>query len=304
MSNIYITVSKLKKKEDITPDSSKRILFFDVLRISSILAIVIFHICQYIGIKPFNTEFLFLKTIYIGIGPLAVFVLIFVSGAVLEYTYDSIKTWKQHALFYIKRFIRLYPAWWISLLVGILFTPILIRTNLYSLLRQFFGVSVYFGEWGGSINTIGWFIGVIMVLYLAFPFMSKIIKKYPSISIISFTALSFLSMYLVNIYLQPLFPKMILICRWFPTVNLFAFALGIFIVQQKLYPKITHNIKSLTTLSEFTFYIFLVHNIFYSFILKRPQGLPQYIMIVIAFSLLLMTIDRFIQKLSKKYIKI
>ena len=136
-----------------------------------------------------------------------------------------------------------------------------------------------------------------------YPFLSKLVRKYPTPSIIISFIGSFGSMYIINVFFQPHLTQMTLICRWFPTVNIFAFVLGIFIIQRGIYPKTSHKSAILTYIAELSFYIFLLHNIFWRTIYRKPSGLPAYIMVVTMFAIALMCIDKTIQYKLNKYLK-
>ena len=55
--------------------------------------------------------------IFVNIGAMAVAIFFFISGVTLQYNHAVITSLKD---FYIKRLIRIYPALWISVMLGLL----------------------------------------------------------------------------------------------------------------------------------------------------------------------------------------
>jgi peptidoglycan/LPS O-acetylase OafA/YrhL len=249
--------SRISKNACIQTD---RILFFDIMRIAFVALIVYGHsqfdflswlnkILYIDGYTPLN--------IYpVGLAPLSVYGLIFVSGAVIEYHYKGIEHFSEYIKFLFKRCIRLYPAFWMSLIFGILLFPIVLKAGIFDVFFEFTGFYVILGKGPGNINIMGWFIAAIMSLYLLFPFISKIVKKYQFYSIVVFLLISFSCRFFLLTYnVVPLE----FFFRWFPLCNLFEFGLGIYIVQNKLYPQNMTNHPTIHQLSDLSYYVFLFH---------------------------------------------
>ena len=113
-----------------------------------------------------------------GLQGYAVYGMILISGAVLEYNYQGLEKLHGYLQFLFRRFIRLYPAFWMSLILGLIAFPAVWQNNLPSLLFKFTGFFVVLGQGSGNINNMGWFIATIVSLYILFPWFSKIIWKY------------------------------------------------------------------------------------------------------------------------------
>lgn len=240
--------------------TKERILFFDIIRILCVVLIVYDHSRYYLipwfnqfffsdGVSPFN--------IYSsGLQGFAVYGMIFVSGAVLEYNYQGIEKLHQYSQFLFKRFIRLYPAFWMSLIFTLILFPFLLQTNILNIIWEFTGFFIVIGQGSGYINPVGWFIGTIFSLYVLFPVFSQIIRKYQLTAIIGFWILSWgLRFILLTYNLVPLE----LFCRWFPLCNAFEFCLGIYFIQMKWYPKKENAYPIVQTFSDLSFYVFLFH---------------------------------------------
>jgi peptidoglycan/LPS O-acetylase OafA/YrhL len=247
---------------------SIRLVFFDILRIFFIFAIVYVHF-QFNLLSWFNRFFypdgyLPFNIYPAGLEGLAVYGLIFISGAVLEYNYTQIEGYLQYTKFIVKRFIRIYPAFWLSLLFGLLldivmipsFAGEIIKNNLFFIIFEYTGFFIILGQGPGFINTMGWFIAVIVSLYLIFPWLSVNIRKYKLFAIIAVMIVSFGSRSLLFTY-DTMLPS--LLWRWFPLCNLFEFCLGIYIVQLSFFPKNVNDHPIIHEIAELSFYVFLFH---------------------------------------------
>jgi len=292
-----------------------RILFFDIMRIFFVLAIVYGHITFYLlknvndilfmgGYLPFNLYPL-------GLNNLAVYGMFFVSGAVLEYTYKGLKSQKDYFKFLFKRFIRLYVIFWISLIVGIFLFIEVLNYGLFNILFEFTGFYIVLGNGSGNINIMGWFIAAIMSLYIFYPLLSKYVKKYKFIMVLLLLIISMVFRFILSTYIP--IDKLYM---WFPLCNIFEFGLGIYIVQNKLYPTTISDNKIIITLADLSFYIFIFHiiliNAFRRFAESNPYmistglmytGYYSLIMLsVLIISFIAMKIDQHIQKYIVKHL--
>jgi peptidoglycan/LPS O-acetylase OafA/YrhL len=242
------------------PKQSDRILFFDILRILFV-AIIVYGHAQWIVIPWFNSTFFSdgftpFNIYTLGLTGDAVYGMIFVSGAVMEYNYRSISRFSDYTRFIFKRFIRLYPAFWLSLIFGIILSPAVLQTNLPGALFEFTGYYVILGQGSGVINIMGWFIAAIFSLYLLYPILSRIVQKYQMTAIIGLCIISWGLRY-VELTYNPV--PLISFYRWFPLFNAFEFCLGIYIVQKKWYPTTKNIYPAVRKLADLSFYVFLFH---------------------------------------------
>jgi len=252
-------MKKPKKQEISQKSESQRILFFDIIRILCVAIIVYDH--NQCGLFPFFNSIFFSDgwlPFYIYpsslVGP-AVYGMILVSGAVLEYNYRGLEKMSDYLAFLFKRFVRLYPAFWMSLILGILLFPQVLQNSIWTILFEFTGFFAILGKGPGDINIMGWFIGTIFLLYVIYPYLSRAVKKYELKSLAAFFCITYLSRYYLVIYSA----NLNLAWRWMPLCNLFEFCLGIYIIQKKLYPKNFGEHPVIRTLSDLSFYIFLFH---------------------------------------------
>jgi peptidoglycan/LPS O-acetylase OafA/YrhL len=268
------------RKSSKTPEGETkkkdRILFFDLLRIACVAVIVYVH-SQYNVVEAIN-RFLFSD----GYGPLniypsglqgfAIYGMIFVSGAVLEYNYRGLDRVSGYAQFIFKRFIRIYPAFWMSLILGILLFPLVLQNHLYGALFEFTGYYVILGKGPGLINEMGWFIAAIFSLYLLFPYLSAFVRKYQLYALV---VLCLVSWGLRSVVLTYSLVPLDQFWRWFPLFNAFEFCLGIYLVQNRWYPMTENVYPAVRRLSDLSFYVFLFHVIIFRvFLLDVEQLRP------------------------------
>jgi peptidoglycan/LPS O-acetylase OafA/YrhL len=144
---------------------------------------------------------------------------IFASGYTLANSYKRLETEKDIAQYFKKRIIRIYPIWWIGLLLDfIVFGIFNINPNPYSenffsplgLLYQFIGAYGFFKadmDIGGS--HIEWFIGTILLYYVIYAIIARYAKDDIEVFCISLGIYVFCYMYHIlhpNFYLYyPIF---------------------------------------------------------------------------------------------------
>jgi peptidoglycan/LPS O-acetylase OafA/YrhL len=251
---------KLKESRE-PPETKGRILFFDIIRILCVAAIVYDHSRFYL-IPWFNQVFFSNGYVPLNIYPnglqgYAVYGMIFVSGAVLEYNYQGIEKLTGYFQFLFRRFLRLYPAFWMSLVFTLLLFPFLfMQVNMANIFWEFTGFFIVLGKGVGYINPMGWFIGAIFSLYILFPWFSRIIRKYQLGAVIGFCILSWGLRFIILTYnVVPIDS----FWRWFPLCNAFEFCLGIYLVRVAWYPKKENTYPFVRTLSDLSFYVFLYH---------------------------------------------
>ncbi len=237
-----------------------RLLFFDLLRILAIGMVVIQHISlnKWLNLViPLEaTSIPFVGTI--GIGQIGIMVFIFCSGAVLEYQYSKVNQWLS---FIYKRVTRVYPAYWISLILGMLFlNASWTGQTVWTLLDQGLGLSKYLViNHDLMFNPVGWFIGLIVIFYILFPALTWILDKYPLSSSIIIICGSFTCRELLFIINPD--PSGMGLFHWYisPLSNIGLFFLGMVVTKYHLFPNIVNKYTIIIFLSELSFYIFLVH---------------------------------------------
>lgn len=238
-------------------EHKQRFLFFDLLKILAIILVVLVHIPS---MEHPNLSFLNFKNNPIGIeniimthiGGWGVIFFLIVSGALIEYTEGQrLQNNFNYMDFIEKKLVRIYPAYWLSLVFAVVFNPEMLNFPLVEYLKPLTGFNNYFLECI-PINPPGWFIGLILTMYLLYPMISKILRGY------GFPSLFFII--LLSYFIGMSFPGGDWgVKYWCPLTRLPAFALGIYIIQKGAYPKIETKSFIIKFLSELSFPIFLIN---------------------------------------------
>jgi len=275
--------------------SESRVDIFDVLRSLAILLIVIGHL----GFSVFSSIY--------PPGKVGVSIFIILSGMALEYVYGSRNI--DVGNFYWRRLLRIYPTYFLALiLAAFILGKQSLPSNIFEGLLTFTGLCAFAGKWGCSLVETSWFIGLIMSLYLFYPYLSKWTKQspYTMIGTLFFANLvsNFMVTKVVPLPNQPL--------DWFPFCRIFEFGLGIFLVRQQTVRSVLDNFRlpmlrtSVRYTSDLSLPVFLIH---FPLISTIPfwksfggtfGGLAAYSCLTVILSHILLSIDRFIQQKIKE----
>lgn len=266
--------------------NSPRILALDLLRIIAILLILAAHISQFLNISLLKDFYGLKHLYYISIGGFGVSMLLITSGATIRLNYSNITNFKK---FLIGRMVRIYPAYWCALIFAFSLNPI--SLDMHALILSILGLHAFFGEWGGPILNVSWFIGLIMILYSFYPFINYEMKKNSYFTLMALLVISIIS----RIYLGRIEGNGRII-DWFPLCRVFEFGLGIFIIEKDFYFKNVTKSKLVAELSELCFYIFLIHC---QVLFLLNLSLMMYVSIVILLAGILYTIDK---KIIRKFL--
>lgn len=163
--------------EKVSKTVKERLYGVDFIRVICALGIICFHYSSH-NISQFKVFYL---QPYGGWGDIFVAVFFAISGGMLYYNYEKIDSLKQ---FYFKRWKSIFPAFYIAFFfvwldkvyqTGNLFYGGDIRKILLSIL----GLDGYFAYRGANYYLIGeWFLGAIIILYLIYPLLLFIIKRF------------------------------------------------------------------------------------------------------------------------------
>jgi len=139
---------------------SKRLLIFDFLRLLAILLVVLSHVIRVGSLDIVRS--------YLGIIGLGVF--FFVSGYLLAINEKPLSA--HHIIPYLKkRCIRIYPLYWIALILSLLISWLLAHYfyNWQTMVAYFCGLqSVFVPRYMIEISSY-WFVGTILIYYLLYP---------------------------------------------------------------------------------------------------------------------------------------
>jgi peptidoglycan/LPS O-acetylase OafA/YrhL len=278
-----------------------RLLIFDLLRILAIILVLCGHIPS-LGIRIGITDSYVIP--FFGsllISREGVILFIFISGAMLEYNKKNLSDLTSLVSFYIDKIIRIYPAYLASLaFAACFFSTIIMKQSLWDIVSEILGISGYTQVPLMSINPVGWFIGLLVVLYLLYPLLSSLIDRNPELWMITLVGFSLICRAIFWTYNEP---GSIVNNYWYgnPLSNLGFFTLGIYVIRRKLYPAWTHSNKGITWLSELTFYIFLIQS---PIIVYGVWDLSPILFIVCTLTVaaMLMAFDREMQSCLRRWI--
>lgn len=156
----------------------KRDFSLDIIRIIAIFMIVVFHFAGIYN-EPDSVFLLHANGSWGSLGTAMFFIL---SGYLLRIRYKNIGSIKN---FYFKRWLSIYPAFYIAFIVAFLVNAIRLRYLFYMgpwyrLIYTVLGIDNYL-IWFNveTYAAVGeWFTAVIVVLYIVFPLLNKIMNHY------------------------------------------------------------------------------------------------------------------------------
>jgi hypothetical protein len=155
--------------------SASKLPQLDILRIISILIVVVLiHIPNdyaysfYMDLDPYIGFLLHTSGIDIAMGSF-----VFISGFGLYLNEDNrnINTSRKAFTFLKKRFVRIFPLYWVALILFIFFLGYTNLDPLY-LLAHFFGMQMIVAPLYSPPILTMWFIGIIVIYYLIFLVLS------------------------------------------------------------------------------------------------------------------------------------
>ena len=293
-----------------------RYSLIDLFRVLAILLVVFFHLSSEIFL-PLTKDFINIENIYrFNTGSLGVFLFILVSGLSLSLKYKNQEI--DYKKFITKRFIRIYPAYFIALAIGIIIyftiSKEILKLGYYyrpgvdfsDVVCSFTGFCHFLGRVGGPFIAAGWFLGIIIPFYFLFPFLLKKFKANPPVWLFIVFLVSFLyraieaySPFLLSIFFG-----------FWPLHYLFEFGLGIYLAL-KTKENFWGSLNKFSRFSRFiswagllSFPVFLVHHPFLFIInyfnhkeISHFISLPLYLITVLFFSQIVLFLSR---KITKK----
>ncbi|MFX1577158.1 MAG: acyltransferase family protein [Promethearchaeota archaeon] len=144
---------------------------FDVMRIVSILIVVILiHIplsyayCFYLDLDQFGVFLVNNVGIYVAMGS---FVFVSGFGLYLNPNNRNLNSSKKILAFLKKRFIRVFPLYWVAIILFLFFVGY-IGINPFYLIYHFLGLQIIVAPYFGPPMLTLWFIGIIVIYYLIY----------------------------------------------------------------------------------------------------------------------------------------
>lgn len=246
---------------------------FHIIRSLLSIIIVLTHFFQRIQ-HPFGEFFGIKEIYYVSLGGVSVTFFIFISGVFLEKSVNSKLI--NLASFYKNKLKKIYSMYWSSIITIFLISLVLSLLsilknmelekieNFSDLLIFLSGTIAFFDKWNDSINPSSWFVGLIVSLYLIFPFLRKFLFRHKLKGLIILFLISIFSRYFFTKY-DFLHSRSM---DWFPPSRFFEFSAGIFFSKKLLdfknnldftINKTNWTKKIIKFLSELSFPIFLIH---------------------------------------------
>ncbi len=261
----------------------KRLLFIDILKIIGVGCVLFWHLFydtkNLIWFLPFYGM--------IHLGGIGVILFLIASGAALTYNQYNFSCTKNILMFYYKRLIRVYPAMWLAILFTFLLLPSFFENIDYrKLFEEMTGFYYYFNKDIPTINSSLWFIGLIAILYILYPLLYYIIRKYRYNGFITIFLISMTTH--IYLYNNPEFFGYTSLFYFGVIPNLWAYCLGIFIMSVNLYPKFESKSFVIKELSNLSFYIYLLQ---FAIIPFYKLSIPLFIIELLFSSYMLMLID-------------
>lgn len=203
-------------------EKKERIFYLDFIRALSVIMIVTFHFnCSLgtVGISGFNK--IFANFTNGDWGATGVILFFIISGVVLMHSNKEKIELKKY---YEKRFLRIYPMFWIAYTTLFLYNfycnkhiPYL---NNFKLIISYLGMDGYLSYLIPNFYIIGeWFLGAIILIYILFPVLRYLSNRYPRTYIILLTILTILICFFNPFKIHPL--RNIVVC-------IFSFSLGMY----------------------------------------------------------------------------
>lgn len=206
----------------------ERIYFFDYFRLIAFFMVFFVHVFQRyrlsigqaFGIKDFY---------WVSIGGVAVSFFVILSGLTLTYVYES----KRLILgeFFRRRIMRIYVPYFIVVALALVLLGLSpFSHGFIEYFLNFSGLLVFTGKpWATYFVSTGWFVGLIVSLYLLYPLLKKMFERYNiNFVLVLLLIIEILSRYLVGKYMPGQRPL-----DWFPLCRVFELGLGIWLIKFK-----------------------------------------------------------------------
>jgi peptidoglycan/LPS O-acetylase OafA/YrhL len=203
----------------------------DLLRCLALALLIFAHVAQYVG-SPLGGSFGVHGLYWESLGGVAVTLFLVLSGCVLELRYGHRRI--DYLRFVGRRLWRIYPTYLLCLVFAVV--VYLARLEMGSPPEYAFGIGladvplsvsgmyVYAGRWGGPFLWTSWFIGLIVAMYLLFPFLSRAVERRPALTLAALLVVSGVSRYVVGRG-AGLPPDAL---EWLPLCRVFEFSAGVF----------------------------------------------------------------------------
>lgn len=249
----------------------ERIFYLDFIRAISVIGIVIFHFNTSIVSNKIKANEIFYNNYENGnLGGIGVSLFFIISGAALMYNYNQNYSIKEY---FKKRIMGIYPMFWVAYIITFLYMFYINRgiatAPNYTFILTIFGFDGYMLYKIKNFYLVGeWFLGCIILLYLCFPFLRKLIIYKPKITFICITILYMILVQKYNLSMVinrnffmriPEFFIGMYFIQYIRKVNLYQFLISISVVLFMLFIKININQMYKITIIGIVLFIVLVY---------------------------------------------
>lgn len=191
-------------------ERKERLFYLDFVRTVAVISIVTTHFnARYLYLDPPLPEKAVITTtvsnIYLGDWGVALFFII--SGAALMYVYGEKCVIKQ---FYKKRFLSIYPMFWIAYIVAFWGLSYMNKSILGGGVPKFNFIFTILGFDGLLCENIPtfyvlgeWFLGAIILMYILFPVLRKMVNNRPIITIVGIHMIYFYIVFFYHLSFNP-----------------------------------------------------------------------------------------------------
>ncbi len=176
---------------------SNRIYILDDLRGIAILSVILYHYSLYNnGFVDTVYNLSNLVRDYFNIGSFAVSIFFLISGFVIAMSLNSIERKKSVKRFIVKRFFRLYPTYWVSILLIVLAAYLIKNENIYKLKDIILNFTMFQDIFkANNIDGVYWTLAIeikfyiLSALFYLFGLLKRIKAIYTIFLILSLTTL-------------------------------------------------------------------------------------------------------------------
>lgn len=171
----------------------ERLLYLDLIKLVAVIMVFTIHFTRTLEYAQINFTTHVLPDTLFGmyLGSYGVTLFFIVSGAVLMYIYGDKEI--DLASYYKKRFLGIYPMFWLAFAIfftakEIVYPGFAKGINHGTFLFTLLGIDGQVGVYTGTYYLLGeWFLTVIIIMYLIFPFLKKLVLSHPVWTFIIFT---------------------------------------------------------------------------------------------------------------------
>lgn len=208
----------------------QRLFYLDFIRVMSTVAILIYHFNVWLPRFGIDSKGVF--SFIPSLSTIGVSLFIIISGASLMYTTSEKLTIKD---FYNKRFLGIFPVFYVSYIFALAIQVFLrggmSQKPIWTAILTVFGVDGYFSGIIPNFYLVGeWFMGFIILFYLAFPILRKGIKEKPRLTIVIIIAIYIVGLIINKYHMNVIkYPSIL--------VRLPEFAFGMYFVEYIKKPK-------------------------------------------------------------------